>query len=191
MNEQDVFGSIDTVGINDVGLGFPTNNEFLASQLAPDGKIYISLGLGDTVYHVINNPDGKGQLCDLREHSFNLKSPGCGVPHFPNYRLGALPTGACDTLTSVSDITEKEKILNVFPNPASDVVTVDYGYTDWSKGGATMEITNNLGQVIYSQSLPMYSGFQKLQVGNYPSGNYAVYIKRKGNIVATGRLVKE
>ena len=139
---------------------------------------------------VINNPDEAGLNCNFQD---TVKTPSFlyGLPYYPNYRLGALPGSACDTLTSIKDIAEKEKILKVFPNPANDVATIDYGYTDWSKGEATMEIANSLGQTVHSQNLPMYSGFQKLQVGNYPSGSYTVYIKRKGNIVATGRLVKE
>lgn len=160
------------------------------AQLAPDGKIYVSSK--NTIYYmaVINNPDEEGTACNFQD---TIQTPSFiqGLPYYPNYRLGALPGSPCDTITGIKDIAEKEKMLKIFPNPAADVATIDYGYTDWSKGEATMEITNNLGQVVHSQTLPMYSGFQKLEVGKYPSGAYTVYIKRKGVVVTTGKLVKE
>lgn len=160
------------------------------AQLGPDGKIYISSRNGTYYMAVINNPDEAGVNCNFQD---TVKTPSfiLGLPFYPNYRLGAEANSPCDTLTSIKDIAEKEKMLKVFPNPANDIATIDYGYTDWSKGETSMEITNSLGQTVHSQNLPMYSGFQKLQVANYPSGSYTVYIKRKGNIVAVGRLVKE
>lgn len=188
--ESDIVASADTVAKYD-GFRLPNGSMFNTSQLAPDGKIYIACGNAEAVFHVINNPDEKGAACNFAQHSLRLPTLVSAVPHYPNYRLGALPGSSCDTITGIKDIAEKEKLLKVFPNPAVDVVTIDYGYTDWSKGEATMEITNNLGQVVHSQTLPMYSGFQKLDVANYASGRYTVYIKRKGLVVATGRLVKE
>lgn len=168
----------------------PAPVSYNMAQLAPDGKIYISSY--NTTYYmaVINNPDAAGAACNFQD---TVKVPSFikGLPCYPNYRLGTLPGSICDTLTGINDIADKEKLLNIFPNPASDIATIDYGYTDWSKGEVTIELTNNLGQTVHSQSLPMYSGFQKLEVSNYPSGSYTVYIKRKGLVVATGRLVKE
>lgn len=190
MQALDVSGSMDTIGVYDGHLA-PYSTFIAHSQLAPDGRIYISGGNGSTTYHVVNNPDMPGVACNFVQHSLDIPSPSVCVPNFPNYRLGALPSGACDTLTSVKDIAAKEKILKVFPNPANDVITIDYGYTDWSKGEASMEIANSLGQVVHKQALPMYSGFQKLDVSNYASGSYTVFIKRKEVVVATGRLVRE
>lgn len=168
----------------------PTPVTYNLAQLGPDGKIYISSRNGTYYMAVINNPDEAGAACNFQD-TVKLPSFILGLPFYPNYRLGVQANSPCDTLTAINDIAEKEKILKVFPNPAVDVVTIDYGYTDWSKGEATMEIANNLGQIVHTQKLPMYSGFQKLDVANYPSGSYTVYIKRKNTVVASGRLVKE
>jgi hypothetical protein len=160
---------------------------FYHGQLAPDGKIYVNSGNTNNYLHTIHNPDNLGASCNVALHDKKLPAVTAGVPYYPNYRLEAV---SC-TETSVSAVNEKEKILKVFPNPASDVATIDYGYTDWSKGEAILEIANSLGQVVHKQALPMYSGFQKLNVSNYPSGSYTVYIKRKDVVVAMGRLVRE
>ena len=81
--------------------------------------------------------------------------------------------------------------MKVFPNPASDYVTIDYGYTDWNKGGVVLEIVNETGQVAYTQMLPMYSGFQKINITQYATGIYSAYIKRNNQIIATARFAKQ
>ena len=82
--------------------------------------------------------------------------------------------------------------MKVYPNPATDYAVVDYGFTDWSTGtSVSMEITDAIGRVVCTQSLPAYSGFQKLDVSKFASGLYNVAIKRSGATVATAKLVKE
>lgn len=85
----------------------------------------------------------------------------------------------------------KEQMLKVFPNPAGDIATVDYGFTDWNKGAVSLEITDALGQLIYTQPLPMYSGYQRLDVSRFAAGLYNVVIKRSRATIATAKLVKE
>jgi hypothetical protein len=167
--------------------------DYFWGQLAPDGKIYVASG-GTTYYQsVIDSPDNKGSACGFLDQSMRLPTFSAGLPYNPNYRLGALPGSPCDTLTGLNEDVraDKEKIIKVFPNPATDMITFDYGFTDWSKGEIILEISNQLGQVVYTQKLPMYSGFQKIDVSNYASGMYTAFIKRNDSIVATVKFVKE
>ena len=189
---NDIPGSVDTIADYDNWLA-PFPSLFHTEQLGPDGKIYISCGNPDTVYHVIERPDEKGDSCLFEQHSLSLPSESWGVPSFPNYRLGALGNSACDTLSSLTEPAraEKEKILKVFPNPATDIVTVDYGFTDWNKGEVTLEIINELGQTIHQQTLPMYSGFQKINITSFASGNYTVFIKRTHQTIAVNKFTKQ
>ena len=156
-------------------------------------KIYISCGNADTVYHVIERPDEKGDSCLFKQHSLSLPSPSAGVPSFPNYRLGELAGSPCDTLTALNENirVEKEKILKVFPNPATDFVVIDYGFTDWNKGEVDLQISNELGQIVYEHKLPMYSGFQKINISSFANGFYTVYIKRGNAVVARVKMMKE
>jgi hypothetical protein len=87
--------------------------------------------------------------------------------------------------------TLKEQILKVFPNPASDYTIIDYGFTDWNKGQVSLEICNALGQIVYTQQLPVYSGFQKIDISLFASGVYTAFIKRNGAVVATANFVRE
>jgi len=178
------------IAISDDSFGCPLGMYWLQSQLAPDGKIYANSGNTNYCISVINTPDELGDSCHFILN-YELPTVIDGLPYYPNYRLGALAGSGCDTLTAINDKAEKEKILKVFPNPAIDAVTIDYGYTNWEKGDVDLEITNSAGELIYSQHLPMYSGFQRLDVTSYANGIYTVAIKRGNTIVATSQFVKK
>ncbi len=182
----------------------PDNSEltgyYFLMQLAPDGKIVISASNSEHQLHVINQPDKKGDSCSFVNYAFPIcYNNTFGLPSYPgNYRLGALHGSSCDTLTKTDTTSvaiakiNREKILKVYPNPATDYAVVDYGFTDWSTGtSVSMEITDAIGRVVCTQSLPAYSGFQKLDVSKFASGLYNVAIKRSGATVATAKLVKE
>ena len=188
----DIPASVVVVATYD-GSRNPFGSYFHTMQIGPDGKIYESCGNGEDVYHVIDRPDEKGDSCLFRQHGISLITYSGGVPNFPNYRLGALPGSPCDTLTGLNETARalKEKILKVFPNPAGNMVTVDYGFTDWSKGDVRLTISDELGRVVYEQSLPKYSGFQNINVSTLAAGTYFVYLKRNGNTVAGEKMMKE
>lgn len=85
---------------------YTTDPDFAQKQylgwmgLAPDGKIYMSAGVGGSrVMHRINNPNYLGADCDLDQHSVYLPSSYAStMPNFPNFRLGPLDGSGCDTL---------------------------------------------------------------------------------------------
>lgn len=69
----------------------PFSDGFALSQLAPDGKIYLSASASSRHLHVIERPDLPGQACGFRQHGFPLPTSNGGtVPHFPNYRLAPI-----------------------------------------------------------------------------------------------------
>jgi len=187
----DVWASVDTVAFYD-GAQNPFGSAFHTMQIAPDGKIYSSCGNTEWVYHVIDSPDVKGDSCLFKQHEIELPSVCAGVPNFVNYRLGALQNSPCDTLTSLNNTekSQKEKHINIFPNPATDFITVDYGFTDWNKGEVTLEITNELGQVVHHQPLPIYSGFQRINISILSTGVYHIAIKRGTQTVAINKFTK-
>ncbi|MFM2305967.1 MAG: Secretion system C-terminal sorting domain, partial [Bacteroidota bacterium] len=136
--------------------------------------------------------DEKGDSCLFKQHGVDLPSyAGYGLPNFPNYRLGALTGSGCDTLTHVGLLSEDEAQIKVYPNPASEFVVVDYGFIDWGKGAATMYITNEAGQQVYEQKLPMYSGFQKIDVSKFTSGVYTAYLNRDNRVILSKQFVKQ
>ena len=193
---SDISASVETIATWDGTFdpSYPFANTFFLAQSGPDGKIYFNAAEGTKSLTVVNAPDKKGDSSLVNLHSVKLHTNNDGsIPNFPNYRLGAQTGSACDTLsTATQNIRDaREQILKVFPNPANDITTIDYGFTDWNKGPVTLQITDALGQVVYTQSLPMYSGFQRLDVSRFSAGLYNVAIKRGGATVAVSKLVKQ
>ncbi|MFN8287383.1 MAG: T9SS type A sorting domain-containing protein [Chitinophagales bacterium] len=99
----------------------------------------------------------------------------------------------CDSMTAINfDGLSQERIeVTVYPNPAFEVVTVDYGFTNWSKGDVELQIVNSIGQTVYEQQVPSFSAFQKIDVSHFASGIYLATIKRQGQIIANAKFVKE
>lgn len=164
-------------------------------QLAPNNKIYICTWHGGSyALHVINNPDEQGTNCNFQYNGQPCITGNTGnLPNMVNYKLGALTGSPCDTLTGLNEIerAEKERTIKVFPNPATDFITVVYGFTNWNKGEVTLEITNELGQIITQQQLALYSSFQTIQTSSFASGLYMAYIKRNNQIIATAKFAKQ
>ena len=104
---------------------------FGAIQTGPDCRIYMAPGFCVPFMHVIMEPDKPGKACDVRQHFFTFKTPICSVPHFPNYRLGT-PWPYCDPDIKVVTATQQyipdgaavKAVWTVYPNPATDKVTV-------------------------------------------------------------------
>ncbi len=77
-------------------------------------------------------------------------------------------------LVDVTDISSLEK-LNLFPNPASDLVVLDLEFSTFVT--AKVEITNSLGQVVFVRQLENISN-EKMEINtaDYSSGVYLVKV---------------
>jgi len=98
LHEANILSSKILVGTYD-GYVDPFPTTFYHLLLAPDGKIYMFSSNGVKSLHVINHPERKGLLCDLRQHAIKLPAyNSIGSPTMPYFRLGPLDGSACDTL---------------------------------------------------------------------------------------------
>jgi hypothetical protein len=80
------------VKIADVDTSLADYGRFITvmySKLAPDGKIYFTTGMGSIYMHRIHFPDQKGLACGFGQRDFLPPCRESGIPHFPNYALGA------------------------------------------------------------------------------------------------------
>jgi hypothetical protein len=193
----DIPASRDTVAWYDGFYDFDVvlKTYFGNSQLAPDGKIYFATGNATKYYHVIERPDEKGDSCRVRQHSVRLRGFANGIPYYPNYRLGPLAGSPCDTLPPAVGITEignSAIALRIYPMPAQTEVTIDYADLPWSRYHTVqLEITDALGRIVYSNSLPQYSAYQKVDVTPFASGSYMVVLRNGEQVISTGKLMKE
>ena len=106
---------------------FPFASLFYMSQLANDGKIYISCGNSTVDIHVINYPNLLDTLCEVCQHCIHLPSyHSFGVPNLPNYYLGADTLSICDSVHVGIENTVKhlENHLSVYINSPAQKILV-------------------------------------------------------------------
>ncbi len=154
---------------------YPTLN-FYQMQLAPDGKIYvITLNMTNEI-HTIESPNLKDTLCDVRQKSMVLPCKnGYSLPNLPNFRLGRLVGSSCDSLATAIAEVEQMKELRVYPNPASDELTIELP-PNLQNSKLTLRLHNQLGQTVHSQAWREESNTQTISVASLPSGFYVVSV---------------
>lgn len=147
----------------------PTYTYFFLSQLAPDGKIYISTYGGDSLMHYIEFPDSQGTACNVVQNNFFFPSYNGSIPNFPNYELGADTTSIlCDSLSIGIIESENKKDIIIFPNPFSSKLTL---YFLENKNERTvLKIFDTLGNLILSKNIQQTN--QQLDLSFLNSGIY-------------------
>ena len=167
---------------------FPTN-----SQLGPDCKIYFTSTNGLQILGYIRYPDRKGIACQVVQAGiklpYNVAIVG-GLPNNPNYRLGVTPTHPCDSTIDFRVPTKEtySKIdVNVFPNPSTGNVTLDWDDGINTEGGI-VRVFNMLGQMVFQQKIPAIDTRAQLEL-NVPSGVYQIRINFKEHKVFQGKVL--
>jgi hypothetical protein len=112
---------------------------------------------------------------------YNLTSSGGGP-----YTGGSYVTGNVGIDNSMDFISSS----NLFPNPASDIVTIDFTLTEAQK--VEIRLFNNIGQrVEISKIADCTQGLNimQLDIANIPEGIYFAQILLNGNVSGTSRFV--
>jgi hypothetical protein len=115
-------------------------------QLGPNGKLYGSTWNGGFYfYHVVNNPNAKGDSCDFvwgGQITYSLNS--VSVSNLINYKLGPLVGSGCDTIADIGHQTIDIRLLRIMPNPADKYIYVEMG----TQGNYEFDLLNSVGQVV-------------------------------------------
>jgi len=186
---NDIEASRITVAIYD-GFQSPFGSKFYLAQLAPDNKIYINCSNGETVMHVIHNPDEAGLACNVEQHGIYLPCYNAqALPNFPNYRLGDWSGSLCDTLgiNPSSEGAVEISGVNIYPNPASTAAQIHF-QAPGPKGGR-VTLYDLAGRLVLSEPIEEGASTYTLSLAICPSGWYFVCITEKGKIVAKEKLV--
>ena len=113
---------------------------------------------------------------------------GNGIIYDLNYYTSPQQTlGICVTPLT-TPIFQQENVFTMYPNPAKDVVTLDYNLTDTN---ATVEVFDLTGRLIQNVALNSFSGTNELNVSAYPAGIYLVLVKQGAAVVSSSKLVVE
>lgn len=143
---------------------------FYLMQRAIDGKIYVSSPNSSYCFSVINNPDIVGPGCSAMAHGHsNLPYyNGASVPYFPNYYLGAEAGSICDSLTAVNNIANQLINFEIYPNPASDHLFVQFSFKD----EGIFTIYTITGEQVYSKKLESGSTEEEISISGFTNGVY-------------------
>lgn len=177
-------GTLWAWGRNDVGqLGIGnTTNQFTPIQVGTDTDWVdvVSGGAGNDQFTIATKSDGTVWVWGDNQ----VGQYGNGTVGNPVY-VPTLMTGLCATLST--NEFEQDNVFTMYPNPAKDIVTLQYDVTD----KATVEVVDVTGRLIHSMDLNSSSGNNELNVSAYPAGVYLVLVKQGAAVVSSSKLVVE
>lgn len=165
--------------------GMIANTRFGGAQLALDNRIYIACPGTSKFYHVINDPNKKGILCNFEQRAINLPTYNYyTIPNFPNYNLKKA-TIPCDITKTIN-----EKIINCGTRLISSTVNkYVFKINDESYESKEIEIYEVTGKRVQILENINHSNFE-LDISNYKSGLYFVLIKSDKLHVCNYKIVK-
>ena len=161
---------------------------FYKCQLAPNGKIYMGATNAVEFLHVIHKPDLKGELCDFKQHDFELpRRFFAAMPNMPYYNLGAKIGSPCEKALSISEEKFVANNIMVYPNPVSSVlhISVSELYT-------ALVIYDMNGKVLKNIKTNNYQADYQLDVSDMAAGVYIISgTAENGKRIGAQRFVVE
>ena len=173
-------------------------------KLAPDQKIYWSIGYDDGIFFnypypdsirnlynenlsVINQPDLLGAACNFLPYSFYLggKRTYIGLPNNPDYDLPALGGSVCDSLglpNVVVGVSGGGDEITIFPNPASNKLNVFFNKNDGEI--VTAKIIDLYGRMVLKQNLQNNS----INLENLSAGSYVISFYENNSYLSNTRF---
>ena len=98
-------------------------------------------------------------------------------------RVDSVDVVVFTSLLEIEDSQKQEVSVSVYPNPASNVLTVN---TKGLEGTVELKMVDILGKVVLTES---GSSINKVDVSNFKNGVYLVYVHNKGSLIHTKRIV--
>ena len=171
------------------GFGTPLPAAFYKMQLGPDCRIYMNSTNSVSVLHVIHHPNRKGQACEFEQHGIQLPANHfISIPHFPYYRMDT-DEPICDSslMVATPQIIWSAQSLNVFPNPAYDILNVEL-FEPFRKEGE-MILYDGMGKIAVHFELGKGESEFKFSTDGLVSGIYFYRILEDGVLRKTGKVI--
>lgn len=189
LTSANIPASMQTVAVWDgfYSPSYPFATNFLMAELGPDNKIYINCSNTTSYLHSIDYPDSLGLSCNILQHNIQLSTYNSyTIPNHPNYYLGPVVGGACDSLTGIQDVQTNTIHIRINPNPAKDKFYLNYTLPYGVNALAT--VYNTLGQPVMRKSLYWYFGYLQVDCNGLENGLYFVEVEA-GAMRGAGKLV--
>ena len=140
-------------------------------------------------WHTIHFEEGAGTTSEVQHYSYIDLSPFTLHASLIYYRLEQRDTDGATDYSPVRVVElGAEGGIRVFPNPASEVVTVAFGEVIRVRG--TLRLLNGNGRLVAEHTIPVGTTDYQLRVAQLPSGTYLLEVK-VGNQEWTKRVIVE
>lgn len=166
--------------------GSPEGGTFSGSGISGTTFNPASAGLGrKTISYNYTNTSGCSSVATQTTIVYDTTGVVCN-------RYDTTYISVTDTLyinTIITGLTAPDNVnsIKVFPNPAKDHITIDYGHYI-TMNGYTLKITNSLGQEVYATGINQQSAFIALN-GWSGNGIYIIQITDPTNKVVNTKKV--
>ena len=149
-----------------------TNNAFFSVQKSNNGKDWQNMA---TV-------KGSGNSSTIKTYNTTDSKPFNGINY---YRIKQTDNNGSYTFSQIKQVTinDKQQTINIYPNPAKDVVYIN------CVGMKVIKIIDQLGQVI-QQMNNITTEHQTINTKQFAKGVYAVVVETANGVV-TKKMVKE
>jgi len=144
-----------------------TNGNF-QSNVAASNWTPFNFFVSDTLYSSVDSARISLSACNEPENEHSGGPRGNSVLYIDNLSFDNL-------ITSVSELAVKNTLFYLYPNPASDIVTLNVDNTNNSE--LTLNIYNVIGKLVKSELLKQNQ--QKINIVDLNNGIYIVEIKSK------------
>lgn len=147
-------------------------------QLGPDCKIYGVQPNGLPYFHIVHNPNGKGE--DAR-FELGYETPaytaGATITH-PHWRTATPYEDWCDTVRYTTATTNPNTLFKdhwmVYPNPARDELSITY--TQEPVRISSLSLYDQQGKLILRNEGNNISGITRINISGISSGMYFLHI---------------
>jgi hypothetical protein len=142
----------------------------------------IAPGATDTaITHVYPDLDGFTREGSISYVFFNAFDPTDAITYSVKYRVEGMPIGQPEL--------EAQTNLSVYPNPAQDIIRVDYRLGQSRQ--ANFELINMVGSRVFSKTLQQSEGRFQLDLSQLSSGIYFYTLKTGSEVLHSRKLVVE
>lgn len=109
---------------------------------------------------------------------------------FDSYLIDSA-TVVLSAATSLNDINNNSKIIQLFPNPVQSSLTIKFN--DQSVAEYTIHIYNQKGQLVSTQAFNKPSGIviKSIAVTSLPNGNYILSLIKEGRLIVSREFIKQ
>gem|GEM_PF-3492752 len=185
------------VSYNDTVLGTRPTNGFIV-KVSEAGSLIWSKeyrGLSNSTNNDMNEFTSVGFLSDstIIVGGLSLDYADAGHPeqgwllHLDT--AGCLPdSNSCGIVNGISDISPNAIKLVIYPNPADDIININYALSNVPEQ-AKIIIVNPLGQQVYDGSMTNTSGIKTINTKSWPQGMYFYTVQSDRGFETAGSFV--